>query len=165
MDLERPIEIKGTEVLLHPWKRFLMEEKYSYKQQYDLIASIIAEMYSTSNMVPIYIEGETGSGKSVLAQVLKENGNNVEFINGYHSLFTTDDELTQMISDTRVTYIIDEAGYLSKQIINLAEEHAKNGGLIILLMQCFTEFSIERLLNEGQPKLLRLVRGKLTEVS
>lgn len=162
---ERPISIDGTIVSLHAWPLQPKEEKYDYTQQIKAIELTVKNMFESSAIVPVFIEGQAGSGKSVLASVLKENGNNVEIIDVIRHRENGNNNPSKLIDDAKKTYIIDEAGYGDMEIIHRAEEHAKKGGLIILLLQSIRDLSKDVLEFELKPKYLQLERGKISEIN
>lgn len=162
---ERPMTIKGNVVHLHACELRPKEEKYDYSQQVAIIESVIKNMFSVSNIVPVYIQGQTGSGKTVLANVLKENGINVEIIDVIRLKESGVNNPSKLITDFNKTYIVDEAGYGDMEIVSRAEEHTKNDGVIILFLQDIRHLGKEILEFEAKPKYLHLERGNLSEIS
>jgi len=162
---DRPMTIKGNIVHLHAWELRPQEETYDYSQKVGALESVVNDMASSSKIVPIYIQGQTGSGKTVLANVLKENGNNVEIVDVLSLKESGNNTPSKLISDSSITYIVDEAGYADMEIISKVEEHSKKGGIVIMLLQDIRDLPKKVMEVEVKPKYLKLSRGKLIEIS
>lgn len=113
-----------------------------FSQHINAINKIRKEL---NNNALIAITGRTGSGKSGLAQVLKDNIDNAFLIDAgalcsyaHRSL-----DISSFITNKDIIYIIDDVSYVTKDSLTTIVHHIKQGGTLILFMQDERDLTVE----------------------
>lgn len=131
---EHPIKIDGHLVSLHQWGLEEGEVVYSFKPHVDAVENKLNDLYSAAKPLLIGISGIAGSGKSVLAEVLKSLGNNVELITIKKNTGAQKANLIPKINCKSTTYVIDNCQEADSSSLKFAaENHTEKGGVIVLI--------------------------------
>lgn len=139
---ERPLTINKGHVVAHAWRWSNEVENLDFSKHLQLIADTFKSLADAPNKPKLLaIEGAPGSGKSILGQVLAEDGSNAEFIPlahlaEKHGLGFGELDVSAYMADPSKTYILDDVAYASKNpLIAAIQEHAQSGGVAVLLIQ------------------------------
>ena len=137
---ERPLTIinKG-QVIAHAWQHCPKEERFDLSGHLELIAEVFKALAGRPKL--ICIEGESGSGKTILGQVLCADGTNTEFINIAHYAKEQGQgigevDISSIMADPSKTYILDEVVYAApNSLIEAIQRHAQAEGVAVLLIE------------------------------
>lgn len=142
---ERPLTIQQGQVIAHAWAFNEEEEYLDFSKHLQFIAETMKSLEDRPKLIGI--EGATNSGKTILGNVLSDDGSNVQLINVVQHLKNRavgarNVDVSGFISDRSKTYVIDEIGYADMDALSTAvQDHVQNGGVAVLLFQCVKDLS------------------------
>lgn len=127
---ERPVGVMG-----------LPEVTTGYRKSLSLISVSLKLLEQLILPKLIVITGPSGSGKSLLANVLAKSGDNVELINCKANINLPYDrfKITEHSCTASVTYLIDDALHCDQESLNawLVDHVIDHDGIAILFVQHF----------------------------
>ncbi|PSU31715.1 hypothetical protein [Photobacterium lutimaris] len=143
--MEREITIQGTQVIYHAFKHDPSERKVDFTRHLELITSTICDLVLTGKPRFIGIEGQSGSGKSGLAKVLKDDGVNVIVIDvcALRDKTSQPTDISDYFGDGKVTIVIDELGFADCNCYPLINKHLDQGGTVVALVQSKMDVDLE----------------------
>lgn len=138
--MEREITIQGTQAIYHAFKYDPNELKVDFSSHLKLIASTMRDLVLADKPRFIGIEGQSGTGKSGLAKVLKEDGVNVIVIDvcALNDKTSQPTDISDYFSDSKATIVIDELSF--DPLIN---QHLDQEGTIVALVQSRMDVDLE----------------------
>lgn len=144
--MKSDITVQGSVVIYHADQHRPFETKVDFTPHLKLITSTMGDLISKGKPRMICIEGLSGSGKSGLAKLLKNDGVNVTLIdvcamrNHYVSGPT---DISGLFTDKCLTYVIDELGFADKSCYPIIESHLDQGGTVVALVQSQLDISLD----------------------
>lgn len=135
--MEREITIQGTQAIYHAFMLDPTERKVDFSNHLDLISSTMGDLVLASKPRFIGIEGQSGTGKSGLAKVLKEGGVNVVLIDvcALSDKTRQPTDISDYFGDSNATIVIDELGFADVNCYPLINQHLEQGGTVVALVQ------------------------------
>jgi pantothenate kinase-related protein Tda10 len=135
--MERPVTIKNGYAILHSWKWDSQELIINHTDNLKKMEQAINDCHSNYEPLLIGIEGGSGSGKTLLAKVLANSGNNVEYLNiAAITDLAYKPDLSKILIDHEKTYIVDEAGLTNTSTLHQAITNiVSQNGVVVLLYQ------------------------------
>lgn len=159
---ERDEHVTGVKALVNNCNDHKPAERLNYTQKLSIIEDAVKLMYVTDKMSPIFVIGAKETGKTVLANFLKERGSNVELINVEKARRMGIVSPSKLIIDRDTTYLFDDAtGDLD--LYEKADKHAKSGGLIVLFTNSVTDID-EVFQFNNKPKCFILTHCIIKEI-
>lgn len=135
--MEREITVQGNQAIYHAHRIDPTERKVDFTQHVELLTATVGNLAVTNKPRLIGIVGSTGTGKTGLAKVLKQDGVNVIHINPYSlcepGSLTTD--ISHLFGDSKATYLIDDITCAEPNCYPIIQKHVEKGGTVVLLVQ------------------------------
>ncbi|MDA0152253.1 hypothetical protein OH460_08065 [Vibrio sp. Makdt] len=135
--MEREITIQGTQAIYHAFTLDPTDRKVDFSKHLDLISSTMGDLVVANKPRFIGIEGQSGTGKSGLAKVLKEDGVNVVVIDvcALSDKTWQPTDISDYFGDSNATIVIDELGFVDVNCYSLIDQHLEQGGTVVALVQ------------------------------
>lgn len=135
--MERDITIQGTQAIYHAFKHDPSERKVDFTRHLELITSTMGDLVLEEKPRFIGIQCHSGTGKSGLAKVLKEDGVNVIVIDvcALSDKTSQPTDISNFFIDSKATIVIDELGFADRNCYPLINQHLAQGGTVVALVQ------------------------------
>ncbi len=133
--MERDLTISGFKVIAHEWVHDV-ERRFDYSEHVEQVKILLEHQQAKQKPLLIVVYGVTGCGKTMLARVLAENGNNAEYVNCLAiSPLQRSNDFSNMLSNVNTTYLLDKPDCLSSSIWVSVDTHVSKGGICIVFLQ------------------------------
>lgn len=142
MELKREMIIRANgQIELRPSESDPQTRHINHARTLELLGSIITECEQDYKPKLIAIEGETESGKSVLAELLAETGNNTVLVSAGGQYTNPNKIPLPPIEKPTATFIFDEPNYVQDESLqSYIDAIAENNGIAVLLAQRISDY-------------------------
>lgn len=135
-----------------------MERTFDYTGHVEQIKNLLQLQHQQQKPLLVVVYGTTGCGKTMLARTLIENANNVEYVDCLAvSPLERDKDFSNMLSNEKITYVLDEPDVLDSSIWLSVDQHLTKGGICIAFVQDMERWSVK-----SECTVLELTRLALT---
>ncbi len=131
------MEVVGSGVVYKPFPYDPVARNVNFRQHMVTIHSAMADLFQSENPNLLGIEGVSGTGKSGLAVFLAYYGKKTKVIN-VESLRSDEvpmPDISGLLVDKDITYIIDELGLLGAPSLKAINDHVMQGGIAVVMCQ------------------------------
>jgi len=143
MELQREMIIRDNgQVELKPTADDPKTHHIDHRQTFALLTSIIAECDEDFKPRIMTIEGETDTGKSILAELLTETGNDTVLVRAGSKVALPEKIGLPPIEDKSATFILDEPNFVTDQSLqDYCDMIGEAKGIVVLLAQNLAEYA------------------------
>lgn len=155
--MERELTIDGLKVIAHKWIHDV-ERTFDYTEHVEQVKILLELQQAKQKPLLVVVYGVSGCGKTMLARVLAESGNNAKYLDCLAvSPLERGNDFSYMLSDVKTTYLLDEPGILNSSIWMSVDNHVANGGICICFVQDEQDWQ-----GQSECKYLNLMRNGFT---
>ncbi|MCG9576109.1 hypothetical protein L1D14_07630 [Vibrio tubiashii] len=135
--MDREISVLGEQVIYHPWRLDSIERRVDMSAHLKTIEAEMQKLFMQGKPRLIGVEGQSGSGKSGFAALLKKAGVDVKIIDVGQLVERVDRrvDISNLLVDPGTTYIIDEMEYVEPCCVVQIQQHIESGGTIVFMAQ------------------------------